>query len=434
MAGDVVIGLGRLLAGVRPWRAPLAFRRHGLTLATLTTLAARNNPGAVALVDDDGPITYADLDRLTYEHSDGERIAVREPNGRAFVAAVVSGLRANADVVLADPGAPAVEVGARRARRRGQVVVMTSGSTGTPKAVDRKISAAQAVPVATLVRRLPLRRGVPLVVTQPFFHGFGVGFLALGLAFGMPVVVRRHFRPEDVAGFLRDHPGALLTGVPPILSKVARTGIEVPLAAVVSGGGQLHPAVAERLTRAFGPRLFNLYGSSELGWSTLATPIDLREAPGTIGRPAAGVRVAVAGDDGQPVRAGQIGHIHVGGRLAGRMADSGDLGHRDSAGRLFVDGRADDLIVTGGENVFPIEVENVLLAHPAVAEARVGGVPDEEYGARLEAHVVRRRAVEAWELRRHARAHLGPAKVPRTITFVTELPVTSTGKRDRRVT
>ncbi|WP_433160406.1 AMP-binding protein [Kribbella sp. CA-247076] len=434
MAGDVVIGLSRLLAGVRPWRAPGAFRRHGLTLATLTTLAARNYPRDIALIDDDGPITYAELDRLTREHPGGERIAVREPNGRAFVAAVVAGLRANADVVLADPQAPAVEVGSQRAGCRGQVVVMTSGSTGTPKAVDRKISVTQAVPIATLVRRLPLQRGVPLVVTQPFFHGFGVGFLALGLVFGMPVVVRRQFRPDDVAGFLRDHPGAVLTGVPPMLSKVARTGVEVPLAAVVSGGGQLHPVVAERLTKAFGPMLFNLYGSTELGWSTLATPAELREAPGTIGRPAAGVRLAVVGDDGRTVRAGAIGHLYVGGRLAGRLADSGDLGHRDSAGRYFVDGRADDLVVTGGENVFPIEVENVLLGHPAVADVRVTGVPDEEYGARLEAHVVRRSPVDAWELRRFARARLSPAKVPRTVTFVAELPVTPTGKPDRRVT
>jgi acyl-CoA synthetase (AMP-forming)/AMP-acid ligase II len=311
---------------------------------------------------------------------------------------------------------------------------MTSGSTGTPKAVDRKVSAAQAIPIATLLRRLPLQRGVPLVVTQPFFHGFGVGFLALGLAFRMPVVVRRHFRPDEVAAFLRDHPGAVLTGVPPMLSKVARTGVEVPLGAVVSGAGQLHPAVGERLTKAFGPRLFNLYGSSELGWATLATPVDLKEAPGTIGRPAAGVQVTILDDAGRPLPAGEVGHLHVGGRLAGTMADSGDLGHRDSAGRFFVDGRTDDLVVTGGENVFPVEVENALLGHPAVADVRVVGVPDEEYGARLEAHVVRRDAVEAPELLAYARSRLTPAKVPRSIAFMEELPLTSTGKPARHVT
>jgi acyl-coenzyme A synthetase/AMP-(fatty) acid ligase len=433
VAGDVPIGLARLLAAVRPWRAPGAFRRYGLTLATLTTLAARNHPGDLALIDDDGPLTYADLDQLTHDATTGERIAVREPNGRSFVTAVVSAQRANADVVLVDPRAPAIEVGTRRAGRRGQVVVMTSGSTGTPKVVERNVSITQAVPVATLLRRLPLQRGVPLVITQPLFHGFGVGFLALGLAFGMPVVVRRHFPPEEVAEFLRDHPGAVLTGVPPVLAKVARTGVVVPLAAVVSGGGSLHPAVADRLQKAFGRVLFNLYGSTEQGWSTLATPTDLAEAPGTIGRPAAGVKLAVQGDGGESLRAGAVGHLWVGGRLAGRMTDSGDLGHRDSAGRFFVDGRADDLIVTGGENVFPIEVENALLSHPAVAEARVTGVPDQEYGALLEAHVVRREAVEAWELLRHARSRLSPAKVPRTITFVDGLAVTSTGKPARRV-
>jgi len=435
VVGDVPIGLGRLLAAVQPWRAPGAFRTHGLTLATLITLAARNHPGDVALIDDDGPLTYADLEQLTHEPAAGERIAVREPNGRSFVAAVVSGLRANADVVLVDPRAPAVEVGVRRSGRRGQVVVMTSGSTGTPKVVERKVSTAQAVPIATLLRRLPLQRGVPLVITQPLFHGFGVGFLAVGLAFGMPVVVRRHLHAEEVADFLRDHPGAVLTGVPPVLAKVARTGVVVPLAAVVSGAGSLHPAVADRLSKAFGPVLFNLYGSTEQGWSTLATPTDLAEAPGTIGRPAAGVQLAILDDAGRPLRPGEVGHLHVSGRLSAKgSADSGDLGHQDSAGRFFVDGRADDLIVTGGENVFPIEVENALLSHPAVADARVVGVPDEEYGALLEAHVVRREPVDAWELLRHARARLSPAKVPRSITFVAELPVTSTGKPARRVT
>ncbi len=435
---DIPIGLVRLLTAVQPWRVPTlaALRRHGLTLATLVTLAARNHPGDVALIDDDGPLTYAELDRLAASNAtSGERIAVREPNGRSFVVAVVAGLRNNADVVLVDPHGPAVEVGTHRAGRRGQVVVMTSGSTGEPKVVERKVSPAQAVPIATLLRWLPLQRGVPLVVTQPLFHGFGFGFLALGLAFGMPVVVRRHFHADEVADFLRGHAGCVLTGVPPVLAKVARTGVEVRLAAAVSGAGQLHPAVADRLTQAFGPVVFNLYGSSEQGWSTLATPTDLAEAPGTIGRPAAGVRIAILDDDGQPLPPGDVGHLCVAGSLVSAgSGDSGDLGHRDSAGRFFVDGRADDLIVTGGENVFPVEVENVLLAHPAVAEVRVVAVPDQEYGALLEAHVVRRDVVPEEELAAYARQRLAPAKVPRRITFVAELPVTSTGKISKRVT
>jgi acyl-CoA synthetase (AMP-forming)/AMP-acid ligase II len=292
---------------------------------------------------------------------------------------------------------------------------MTSGSTGTPKVVERKLTPTQVMPITTLLRRLPLKHGVPLVVTQPLFHGFGLGFLAIGLAFGMPVVVRRHFDPEQVAELLQ--PGAVLTGVPPILSKVARTGIRVPLRAVVSGAGPLHPAVADRLTNAFGPVVFNLYGSSEDGWSTLATPADLAEAPGTIGRPAAGVRIAILDDEGRPLAPGEIGRVWIESSLQTRRGDSGDLGHRDSAARFFIDGRVDDLIVTGGENAFPVEVENVLLTHPAVAEVRVFAVPDEEYGALPAARVVRQDAVEADELIRYARARLAPAKVPRQILF-----------------
>jgi acyl-CoA synthetase (AMP-forming)/AMP-acid ligase II len=116
------------------------------------------------------------------------------------------------------------------------------------------------------------------------------------------------------------------------------------------------------------------------------------------------------------------------------MTASGDLGHRDSAGRLFIDGRADDLDVTGGENVFPSEVENVLLGHPAVAEVRVFAVPDEEYGAQLRASVVRRDSVAEVDLLAYAQERLAPPKVPRRIAFVRSLPVTSAGKPAGRVT
>jgi acyl-CoA synthetase (AMP-forming)/AMP-acid ligase II len=476
---DVMIGLARLLRAIPVWRLGTVriLRRDGLTLAALVAIAAAENPTGTALIDDDGILTYAELDRLATEQARAlhpTQHAIAYPNHRTFVIAVTAALRAHADAVLLDPSTPrpALPVMERPVVERpgrGRVVVMTSGSTGAPRGVERDVGVGQAVPVASLVRRLPVRRGTPLVVTPPLFHGFGFGFLALGLAFGMPVVISR--RVERVAAYVRDHPGCVLVGVPAVLARVERMTGKAEVAAVVSGAGQLHPAVAARLTSSYGQVLFNLYGSSEEGWSTIATPADLTEAPGTIGTPAAGVRVEVLDDEGHRLGPGEVGHLCISSRLEfsqytdggtrprlGGMADSGDLGHRDAAGRFFVDGRADDMVVTGGENVFPAEIEDVLLSHPAVAEVRVDGVPDEEFGARLEAFVVLRPDAAAvlradaaavpradlaalpgsdaiaGELIAYARARLSRHKVPRTIQFADALPRTSTGKPRRRVT
>lgn len=457
---DVVIGLARLARAIPLHRLSTyrAIRRDGLTLSALIRIAAAREPTGVALIDDNGQLTYAELDRLVETAardlpSDIARFAVAQPNRRDFVVAVSAALRVQADVLLLDPTAPGAPEDKRGQRRRvGRVVLMTSGSTGKPKEVERgDVRIGQAVPVTSLVRLLPVGRGTPMVVTSPLFHGFGLGFLALGLAFGMPVVLSRRFDAAQVAGYLKDHPGSVLVGVPPILASVERAGGKAEVAAVVSGAGLLHPAVAARLSTAYGPVLFNLYGSSEEGWSTIATPADLAEAPGTIGRPTAGVRIEVLDASGRTLGPNQIGHLCIASRLEfaqysggggrprlGGLADSGDLGHRDEAGRFFVDGRADDMVVTGGENVFTTEVENVLLTHPAVAEARVDGVPDEEFGARLEASVVLRtgvpRAHLAEELTEFVRQRLGRHKIPRRVVFVDALPTTSTGKPGRRVT
>ncbi|TWD75281.1 acyl-CoA synthetase (AMP-forming)/AMP-acid ligase II [Kribbella amoyensis] len=451
-AVDVTVGLTRLLGAVPVWRPGVqsVLRRDGLTFSALVGIAARRRPEETAIVDAQGPVSCAELDDLVDRRAaeiDEPRWTVNEPDSRSFVVEVAAGLRGNADVVLLDPRTPApqVELGPRRGKR-GQVILLTSGSTGTAKGVERGgVRSTQGIPVSTLVRRLPLRSGSPLVVTPPLFHGFGFGFLAVGLAFGMPVVLLRD--PAEVADYVGTHPGCVLVGVPPVLAKIERAGGRAEPAAVVSGAGMLHPAVAARLVSAYGPVLFNLYGSSEDGWSTIATPDDLAAAPGTIGRPAAGIRVAVLDEAGNPLRAGEIGHLCIasrlefaqyagGGRRArlGGMADSGDLGYQDTAGRFFVAGRSDAMVVTGGENVFPAEVEDVLLAHPAIAEARVDGVPDEEYGTRLAASVVLRSPVDVDELLAYARTRLPRHKVPRSVRCVAVVPITSTGKPARRVT
>jgi fatty-acyl-CoA synthase len=213
------------------------------------------------------------------------------------------------------------------------------------------------------------------------------------------------------------------------------------LRALVSSGAPLSPALATRLTARFGEILFNLYGSSETGFAAIAAPADLRAAPGTVGHAPLGVRVQILDDAREPAPTGTTGHIFVGSAMvmhgyagggskerAHGLMNTGDLGHLDADGRLFVAGREDDMIVSGGENVFPGEVENLLARHQAVADVAVVGVDDAEFGQRLRAFVVARGALSADEVKTFVKSHVARYKVPRDVIFVEELPRNPTGK------
>jgi acyl-CoA synthetase (AMP-forming)/AMP-acid ligase II len=216
------------------------------------------------------------------------------------------------------------------------------------------------------------------------------------------------------------------------------------LKAVPVSGSALPPSLSERWMDLFGENLYNLYGSTEVAWATIASPADLRAAPGTAGRPPRGTVVRLYDDDGGPLRSpGATGRIFVGndvqfeGYTGGGGKDeidgllsSGDVGHFDPEGRLFIDGRDDDMIVSGGENVFPAEVEDLLSGHAAIADVAVFGVDDEEFGQRLKAVVVLRdgRTLSEDEVKQAVKANLAAYKVPREVEFTDELPRTSTGK------
>jgi acyl-CoA synthetase (AMP-forming)/AMP-acid ligase II/NAD(P)-dependent dehydrogenase (short-subunit alcohol dehydrogenase family) len=367
-------------------------------------------------------------------------------------------------------GAPARDalaaLAARRApeapapARAGRTIMMTSGTTGTPKGATRTVSPA-ALPALALAGLLDLSRfkptprsGDPLIVAPPLFHLYGQIGLMAGALLGSPIVLRRRFDPEAVLEQIESHRAGVLLAVPTMLQRI----VDLPLARrerydtsslrmVTSGAAPLSAELATAVMERFGDIVFNGYASTEVGAVTLATPGDLRAAPGTIGRPVAGVTVRLLDDEGVEVPRGQTGRIFVGSPLlfdgytgggGGKemidgLMSTGDVGHFDARGRLFIDGRDDDMILSGGENVFPQEVEDQLLAHPAVADAAVFGVPDPDFGQRLAAQVVLQpgAVIEENELREHVRASLARFKVPREIEVVEELPRTSTGKLQR---
>ncbi len=331
----------------------------------------------------------------------------------------------------------------------GGLVLLTSGTTGTPKGAPRTVKSPLAA--AQFLDRIPLRVGEATVLAAPLFHGTGLSQFLLSFALGSTVVLRRRFDPEQTLRAVQDNEATALVLVPTMLRRIVDLGPEVlgrydtsSLRIVFCAGSSLPPELGNRATEAFGEVVHNLYGSTEVAVATVATPQDWREAPGTVGRAPVGCRVALYDDEGRRVRGPNVvGRVFVGSILSfegytdGRHKDvidgllsSGDVGHFDDEGRLFIDGRDDDMIVSGGENVFPGEVENAILEHDEVAEVAVTGVPDDEFGERLKAYVVTRpgAGLDADAVRDHVRANLARYKVPRDVVFLDELPRNATGK------
>jgi acyl-CoA synthetase (AMP-forming)/AMP-acid ligase II/short-subunit dehydrogenase len=458
----------------RWWRLARAGRRYGPTLAAAVAAGPR---AGVALVDEHGPVSRAELGRLVAACASGvragERVAVACSAHRGFVATVAAVTSAGADAVLVPPDTPrdrlaeilrreritlAIHdegsgarfdglvparawssrvVGAAPSRRirPGRLVVLTSGSTGTPRAVNRRLSLRTLLgPVTTHLRLIPIRPGEPIAVATPPHHGYGLVYLAAGLAIGAPVVLLAGRDAKEILAAVGEHQATVLCALPIQLRRVAE--LDPPplpsVRAVVSGAAPLPASLVDRLREVFGDRVFNLYGTTEAGWAAIATPADLRAAPGTVGRAPRGVRLLVLDGAGTPVPPGEPGEVHVEGWQPGRVA-TGDRGYLDPVGRLFLAGRIDDMIVSGGENVYPAPVAAAMTAHPDVEDVALTPVPDEEFGQRLRACVQVRAgsALTEPELREWLRGRLSRAEQPRDIELVTELPRTATGKPAR---
>jgi fatty-acyl-CoA synthase len=305
-----------------------------------------------------------------------------------------------------------------------------------------------------MLDRIPYRGGETMVLAAPMFHSWGLGNFTIAVALGDTVVCERRFDPEASLASIARHRAHVFAAVPVMLQRILELPADVLdrydtacLRLVPLSGSALPGGIAPRWMERFGPNLYNLYGSTEVGYATVATPADLQAAPGTAGRPTAGTVVKVLDDDGHEVPAGARGRIFVhndllfdgytgGGSkpIVDGMMGTGDTGHFDDDGRLFVDGREDEMIVSGGENVFPREVEDLLAARPDVVEAAVIGVDDEEFGQRLKAFVVREPGaqLDADEVRDYVKKNLARFKVPRDVEFLDELPRNATGKVVKR--
>ena len=494
-------GLVRLYRPDRLLRLSEDLLRYRMTPATGASPGASLYPDAPGIIDDSGAITMRELDRRCSASADGlyagglrggDHIGVLARNSESFYEVAVGASRLGLHVTYLNVGFTLDQLRAIVAERRlqaiihdaefgdrvpasvraiataaisgpaadpptprprpespSQHVILTSGTTGYPKDVSRTSGGFESM--VALLSGLPFRVRETHLIAAPMFHGWGWLNMLLTMLLSDTVVVSRRFDPERTLELIEQHRCDVLVAVPAMLRHI----MDLPVATrrrydtgclrvVAVSGSAVSPSLATEFMDEFGDVLYNLYGSTEAAFASVAGPAELRSAPGTAGRPLPMVRVRVVDDMGRDAAPGEPGVIVVSGRdavpveeagPARRTVRTGDLGWFDEGGLLFVAGREDDMVIVGGENVYPVAVEAVLDAHPDIVETAVVGRADRVLGQALVAHVVVRRGTRltATELRAWCRVRLAPFQVPRRFVFHRDLPHGETGKVLKRL-
>jgi len=349
-----------------------------------------------------------------------------------------------ADLVARSSTAPAPKV-----TKRSSIIILTSGTTGTPKGANRHAPPTLA-PIGGVLSHVPFKAGEVTALPSPMFHALGYLHATIAMTLGSTLVLHRRFKPATVLEDVAKHKVTAIVVVPVMLSRML-DALEAmaprpdlsPLRIIFVSGSQLGAELATRAMRDIGPVVYNLYGSTEIAFVSIARPQDLLKNPATVGPTIKGVRVKILDDHGKEMPHGKVGRIFVGNffpfegytgggnkEIIDGLMSSGDVGYFDDDALLYVSGRDDEMIVSGGENVFPAEVEDLISGHPDVIEATALGVEDQDFGQRLRAFVVAKEGVELTEdtIKDYVRDHLARYKVPREVIFLSELPRNPTGK------
>jgi acyl-CoA synthetase (AMP-forming)/AMP-acid ligase II len=486
----------------------------------LPSLNARRTPNRAALIDDDGPLTYKELDEAAHAVAHGllakgvrggDGVAVLARNHRWFVIANFGCARAGARIILlnsefsgpqikevaeregakliiyddeyteavskADPplgklralgtnpdsGEPSgstdetlADLVARnskspapKATKHASIIILTSGTTGTPKGANRSTPPTLA-PIGGILSHVPFKAGEVTSLPSPMFHALGYLHATIAMFLGSTLVLRRRFKPALVLQDIEKHKATALVVVPVMLSRILAAVEQMEtkpdlssLRIVFVSGSALGADLAERALKDIGPVIYNMYGSTEIAFASIAEPKHLQRNSSTVGPVVKGVKVKIFDDNGKELPRGEVGRIFVGTtfpfegytgggnkQIIDGLLSSGDVGYFDEDGLLYVSGRDDEMIVSGGENVFPAEVEDLITGHPDVVEATAIGVEDKEWGHRLRAFVVKKQDASLDEdtVKHYVRDHLARYKVPREVIFLDELPRNPTGK------
>ncbi len=494
-------------------------RRWG-EIGMIPSLNARRTPDRAAVIDDDGELTFAELDESASAVANGLRamgvrggdgVAILARNHRWFLIAVYGCTRVGARIILLNSefsGPQIKEVSERegaklviyddeytgavaqaepslgklralgtnpdkqepsgstddtlaeliarsskapppKVTKHSSIIILTSGTTGTPKGANRSTPPTLA-PIGGVLSLVPFRSGEVTSLPAPMFHALGFLHCTIAMMLGSTLVLRRRFRPATVLADIEKHKVTAMVVVPVMLSRILdeldKTSPKPNLSSlriVFISGSQLGAELAGRALKELGPVIYNLYGSTEVAFASIARPQDLSINPSTVGPVVKGVRVKILDDDGSEVPQGKVGRIFVGNffpfegytggggkQIIDGLLSSGDVGYFDENGLLFVSGRDDEMIVSGGENVFPAEVEDLISGHPEVIEATALGVEDKDWGERLRAFVVKTEGahIDEDDIKNYVREHLARYKVPREVIFLDELPRNPTGK------
>jgi acyl-CoA synthetase (AMP-forming)/AMP-acid ligase II len=336
-----------------------------------------------------------------------------------------------------------------RPRTAPRITILTSGTTGAPKGAPRSEPKSLGL-LGGLLSKVPFKAGEVTELCAPMFHAWGFAQAFVGIGLGSTIVLHRRFDPEETLASVERHRATAMVMVPVMLQRTLDLGEEAigrydtsSLRIIFLSGSALGADLACRAMDGFGPVVYNLYGSTEISYATIATPEDLRAEPSTVGKVVRGSVVKILDEQGEELPVGERGRIFVGNlsqfegytggggkESIGGLISSGDVGHFDHDGRLYIDGRDDEMIVSGGENVFPAEVEELLAGHDRINEAAAIGVDDEKFGQRLKAFVVLRPGASLSEdaVKDYVKENLARYKVPREVVFVDELPRNATGK------
>ncbi|MCV7409946.1 acyl-CoA synthetase [Mycobacterium florentinum] len=353
------------------------------------------------------------------------------------------------DETLADLIAHSSKEPAPKAGKHASIIILTSGTTGTPKGANRSTPPTLA-PVGGILSHVPFKANEVTSLPAPMFHALGYLHATIAMFLGSTLVLRRKFKPPLVLEDIEKHKVTAMVVVPVMLSRILDTLEKTDpkpdlssLKIIFVSGSQLGAELATRALKDIGPVVYNMYGSTEIAFATIARPEDLERNASTVGPVVKGVKVKILDDNGNEVPQGGVGRIFVGNafpfegytggghkQIIDGLMSSGDVGYFDEHGLLYVSGRDDEMIVSGGENVFPAEVEDLISGHEAVVEATAIGVEDKEWGHRLRAFVVKKEGADVDEdtIKGYVRDHLARYKVPREVIFLEELPRNPTGK------
>jgi acyl-CoA synthetase (AMP-forming)/AMP-acid ligase II len=367
-----------------------------------------------------------------------------------------AGMLTGADIAAASTGVP--DVG--DAAGTGGAMIYTSGTTGKPKGAVRHGPPNPEV-LGALLNLLGYRPDDIYLTSGPLYHSGPGAFMSAGLLFGQTIIVQRKFDPEDWLRLMDKYRASSTFSAPALVRMICALPPEVKdrydrssMRVMVANAAPWSYALKQQYLADFPPgSLFEVYGSTELGVDTVLKPEDQLRKPGSCGQPAPGIEIMLVGEDGNEVTGtgpDHPGEVFVRSKVtfdayykndSGYAANSrgdfhtvGDIAYRDDEGYLYICDRKADMIISGGMNIYPAEIEAALEQHPAIYDVAVFGIPSDQWGEVVHATIVRSPGspLTSEEVTAFAREHLASYKVPRSVAFADELPRTGSGKLLKR--